>query len=1007
MWLLLAPFDHKDDDSLDQKYKLLKTGTTYTLTRDEKAPAGSLKIKSKQLSKDHGKYKVGQHSEDDVTKLDVVPTLKLSNSRDVKPITVKRSGQSIEVHHTADIALQSGDVLVIGQGRKTITASWERIVLFWRPSSKELSPATKICASIGMKLSFTFVDIITHHVTPTLDLSDACIASLLVGAAHVTKAWIDRVFELAQLPPENGGLDDTFILPDPSDFAPPFSEEHAPWARSALWKDDDARETIFDGLRFLIVTDGEPIEQFGTNIVKCGGGYDTFNVRDGLDRWDRTIAASRKRAGKAKGGMHSSLVVVVDEDDIKTALAREWDDFVSSLHSEGLHYVSAAAVRLAILDKKVKKLDCFYDAAADSQFIPGTIADEPSQLALSSQPGDAGAPARRRAPRRGTTPAESQLTEPSPAEESQPARRGTKRTRAASVAPDPEEPEPKRPTRRSSRAPSAAPEPAPPVVAPTPAPVEEEEEDIFAPPKFPLRNRRTRAAAASLITGLEGDPSIIASQSQTQDTQPPARDEEPDFAPRKRRAATATQSRGFSLKIGDDDDDEEQSASQAAQPALKKYRALFEGTEDPSSMSGGETSFADFSRSNATSQTQARSGARANTQLSAVMELDEDSQQVSRELPLTAGTSTAGSLSGVGTKRRRDNDGDVEMAEQPPAAKKRKDTQTSVSSAKITTKETATTTTKTGAVGGVMSAPDKNDKVLTALASLKRGKRTEDAFDREFNALRISKPESEAERRAREEDEFFAHFDFDEGLRGKKCIEVCEYVLPERQQSAEREMGASAERSAGGRGPLGVWKPQWEGVPNFKKFKKVVRGAVVSTVQDHNDAAPRVELVCAEEDKDYGMGNAYWSRPSGGSQSQSQSQSQQMDDSFTVSQQRAKLRMPDFDVSDSEDAPPPPKTKARGGRSQASQAAPKKAAPKKATPLFIDDDSEEEDTPTMDGDYDAPSTLAETITQSGRGTARGRGTLTQSKFKKPITIVDSDSDDGMTFKSFKRQARKR
>lgn len=48
--------------------KLLKTGTVYPLTRDEHAPAGHLKLKSKQVSKDHAKYKVGQHSADDVVR---------------------------------------------------------------------------------------------------------------------------------------------------------------------------------------------------------------------------------------------------------------------------------------------------------------------------------------------------------------------------------------------------------------------------------------------------------------------------------------------------------------------------------------------------------------------------------------------------------------------------------------------------------------------------------------------------------------------------------------------------------------------------------------------------------------------------------------------------------------------------------------------------------------------------------------------------------------------------
>lgn len=858
------------------------------------------------------------------TKLDQVPALKLSNTRDKRPLVIKRDGEDLEIHNTADMTLKPGDYLIIGSGRRTITcvppsrahstrlltrssALWQRIVLFWRPSSKELAPATKICASIGaphsllmlllltvpligIKLSLNFVDIITHHVIPTRDLKDDCLASLLAGAAHVTKHWVDRVFELAQLPPESNGLDHTFLLPDTSDYAPPFADESAAWAQPRLWKEDPARETLFEGLRFLIVSDGSMIEQFGANVVKCGGSYDAFSVRDGLDRWDRTIANSLKRAGKPKGNMHAALVVIVDEEDIKPALTRRWDAFVASLHTyahrvvpfsaelsprrAGLKYTSSAAVRLAILDRKVKELDCFHDpdTAADSQFIPGTIAEEPSQLAPSTQSTDAPA-LRRRAPRGATTPAESQATEP-PAEQMQPvpaARRGTKRTRAESAAPEPEpepeEPQPKRVSRRT-RAGSAAPEPAPAPPPPPPEPAAEEEEDIFAPPKRPLRTRRTKP---TLLTGLDGDPSVVEA---TQPDPPPARaaapvpenENEPVFRPLlslKRRAAGRTQSRGggFSLRIGDDDEEEDSSQAAADEPPLKKFRALFEGTEDPSTSAGasGHASFAVTQTQPPTTQSQSQrplapsvGTSKGTTQLSAVMELDEDGAEVSRELPLTAGTSA------TGTKRRRDEDGDVEMADAmpPPAAKKRKETQTQASQAAVALSEKdkkGGAKGKTGAVGGVLSAADKNDKVLTALASLKKGKRTEDNFDREFNALRISKPESDHERRAREEDEFFAHFDFEEGLRGKKCIEVREYVLPERQRADGPEREAS---TGAGRGPLGMWKPAWEGAPNYKKFKKVVGGA--ATAEARNSGGGRVELVCPEE-KDFGMGSSAYS----------------------------------------------------------------------------------------------------------------------------------------------------
>ncbi|EJD38144.1 hypothetical protein AURDEDRAFT_187815 [Auricularia subglabra TFB-10046 SS5] len=1022
MWLLKGPFDTKEEAASESKFKLLKAGVPYTLTRVENHPAPCLRVNSKSVSKDHAKIQVVKHSEDDVTRPDVVPVLKITNRRDTKAITIRRSGEDLQLQGMTDMALHSGDFVVLG--RKGITPVWQPAVLFWKPSSKELSPATKICASIGMKLSLTFAPVITHHVTANMELADTHIAALLAGAAPVTKAWIDRVFELAQFPTD--GLEDTFLLPDPADYRPPFQTADAPWAQDASWRTDDnaEREDLLDGTRFLIVSDGPASPMFCENIARCGGGYDVLDVRDaGPDaaaKWNKTIAASKKRAGASKGVLHSALVVAIDEENIKPALTRAWGSLVACLHEAGLKYISSDMVRIAILDRKLKELDCFYDPAVapepepeqEDAYIAGTLDEEPSQLAPSTL---STAPSARQktALKRGAAPAVDEQN----LEANVPKRVPRRTLRSASQQPEPEPAPPPPPpvAKRRAGGGSAAPEPPPqpvPEPEPEPAPPVEEEEDIFAPPKRALRSRRTRLASREL--DADGDTSIATTvPSQSQDTQleldaaPPR----PPPRPSKRRAG------GFSLKIGDDDDDESIPASTGEEPPLKKFKALFEGTEEGWSSKENE-SFVDLlnssssqsqsqPQSQAGTQSRSKSQSQAKTQtlrngrsqgLTALMEVDEEVSQVSRELPVT-GTTASSTATASTAKRKRDND--VEMGESQPSSKRRKDTATVPEESQAASSlngVVAKGTGKTGAVGGVLRAPDANEKVLTALASLKRGKRTEDAFDREFNALRIARPESAGERAAREEDELFAHFDFDAELKGKRCFEVREYVLPERtaNRAARREEAAGGSR----RGPLGEWRPQWEGAPDFKKFRKVVAGLGRLDLNERSSSPAhagkaKIELVCPET-KDFGMGSAYWSNPS---TSQSQSRSQE-DQTFAATQQPRRF-LADFGASDSDEPKPVvPAPKARAGRSQASQPAKKASqAAKKKTPLFIDDDDDEVG---MEVDQDAPSTLAATLTQ-GRGAARSAAASSRSR--KPV-VEESDSDDGMTFRRKKTSSRR-
>lgn len=105
------------------------------------------------------------------------------------------------------------------------------------------------------------------------------------------------------------------------------------------------------------------------------------------------------------------------------------------------------------------------------------------------------------------------------------------------------------------------------------------------------------------------------------------------------------------------------------------------------------------------------------------------------------------------------------------------------------------------ATGG---AVDKDEAFLTAVASKKRGKKTEDEFDREFNKLRISKPDLQ-----REDDqqawEVLGDFDDIPNIRGNFMVVMDLDVF--RDSNSRRETATN--------------DAAFMNRPNFKKFKKV------------------------------------------------------------------------------------------------------------------------------------------------------------------------------------------
>lgn len=270
------------------------------------------------------------------------------------------------------------------------------------------------------------------------------------------------------------------------------------------------------------------------------------------------------------------------------------------------------------------------------------------------------------------------------------------------------------------------------------------------------------------------------------------------------------------------------------EPPLKKFKALFESTNPGGS--GVETfeimnsvpidSLSQMpmqSGSNGQSQTQTQTQTQTPSQLGMPPPAQGPPSRfgrptasvldVLREEEEEGTQSLLGATRGTKRTANGDGNGDVDMAQVDgggrPAAKKRAiENINAVEPSGSKPPSKSKTITSKNTPGAPVGKPDKDTAFLKAVASSKRGKKTEDEFDREFNKLKISRPvldEREDDQQA--EWKVLADFGDDEGLRGNFMTIV--------------EMEVFRNDRDGQAGPQRCRNPVWDGKPNFKKFKKV------------------------------------------------------------------------------------------------------------------------------------------------------------------------------------------
>ncbi|KAI8977855.1 hypothetical protein BD414DRAFT_539100 [Trametes punicea] len=902
---------------------------------------------------------------------------------------------------------------------------------------------------LGVHVVPTLHPDITHHLTPTFSLNPAIATSLISLATFVKPEWLAAVIESGRAEPEEfSPLERMFILPPTSKYRPTFAPALPPRLKKFdVWQPNEERVGIFRNHRFVFAGEkGAEVQSSLKELVKRGEGeYECFAVESGVERFRQVLAKGKARA--------LALVLVADRPAMVAAVGESvWKAFVEEARNFGVEFLAPEKVIEAVVYADISYVSSFTsteETALDSilpDVIPNSIEDEPTFPPPRSTDApiiEQGAP----------------ITKPEVLAE--PSRH-------------------KLPQRNASRASSRGPSPGPAFLVSEPAqPSDMSQEPPQDERTQPRRTLVRRAARPKTLVGLDDTSMDIEGHLQSERTseEPPAavaqsstRCTESVIPPTparpsrlKRRVGTQAQSVGSELFPPSVD----VMISDAQEPPHKKYKALFDESEPDKvaqmdldeyasqHIHGGESitqyepSMPPFATQKDTQRRSGRSigmrsGATGGLSLAALMEEEEESTLASRRTMQTQthtrgtkrksqaieieGDGDIGGEAPLRTRRRIEDEPGTEsplMAEQSQAQNKPLSqivTRVDMSQSQVHMKEKPSKKGTKGN-GAAPGEPDKDNAFLKAVASTKRGKKVEDTFDREFNNLRISKPDLEWENEY-EEWAVLDQFEDDVNLRGNFMVVV---ELPVYKETVIGD-GVRRDHLRRGEGRL-----EWQGRPDFKKFRRKTAG------ERHQP----VELV-VEEDADLGIGSQYWkgaSQAPPASQSHSHPNVQPDAESMTLrsTQRSSKSNRPVLTSEEDEGAKgstlsraaskPPNRRRSQASRSPTAK--PRSAHTSRDTatrlasqkqPLFIDSDieqasgneggdivvsggglgsgSELEDILGSDGE----DGLAATLRTSARGTQIPSSRSAGKRRPAPV-VIDDDSDDGATFKAFGTRTR--
>ncbi|EKM57885.1 uncharacterized protein PHACADRAFT_206756 [Phanerochaete carnosa HHB-10118-sp] len=951
MWTVVGPFDGEEDNKVDfKKTKLLRPGNSYVVSRK----VGPLVVKHKSISRKHLVFEVAECSEEDIEDPDHVPKLTLHNTGAQARKGLHIDGTDFVVNKDGSTVLKDGDTIVALHDI-VITAKWEKLACCYPPTVTDVK--AEDCARLAIPVVSKPHPSVNYHLTPTYTLTPAIATSLLNTATFVKPTWLtELIAHYAPLDTPDSGKD--YHVPSTSTHRPAFS----PALPSSLknhrsWEPNEARTSMLQGHRVLFV--GERGREAGEDykeLVKQGGGtYECCAVQGGRKALHDVLAKAQ--------GKGARITLVADATAMVAAVGQdEWDGIVEEVTGYGLRFISSDNLVQAVVHVDLAYIDCGASqnrATQSGSSIPDVV--------LNTHPEEPSAPP-------SLPPAGSAEAKPEPA---------------------PSPPQRKLVRRAATGQPSAEPEPSSSTTANT-TPALEAATNSGEPPqeeqpfklRRPLVRRTVTKANDNVIVGV-GDTSMAmdGTTSATNDAPKPVEDlllfRRPiNLKRRHGGAAPALQPPPLpppsQLIVERPSGDE---------PPHKKFRALFEESDPdriasqlPVAQIGTSGSAASGALS---SQTQTESAIRTQARARELASVPEE-EEVGAEASASSG------MREPQKRKARDEDEDVEMqdtddarpvkrrgasgepATAPPQASSSKPaaptifTNAANKPASSGQKPPSTGQKSHGAAAG---KPDTDEAFLKAVASTKRGKKHEDDFDREFNKLRISKPEVQ---RVDPEEQWKVLDDFgdDNDVRGNFMVVVEMDLI--RKDRREGRSGIVTDGSG---------RRDWEGRPNFKKFKK----------RAINERLRPIELILSNEDDMLGFKD----EPDDNAPSFPRSESQRRLKNDPLSPV-SKLQRPRRQLRDSDSEVPPPKA-----------FRPKASRPQKKSTLFVESDPEDEDEAAVPADKDAsqrddmgsdaeisPNSTIRTETQR-RSQQSGLG----SRRREPAP-ADDDSDNEMVFKGF-------
>ncbi|KAG6336418.1 hypothetical protein ID866_2661 [Astraeus odoratus] len=830
-----------------------------------------------------------------------IPKLEMYNAKE-KVMSIDRGGEAHIVNPSASYELRSGDKVNIVAG-VVVEVEWRRVACVLPPARNMPSISRESCASIGISLVPATHPLATHHITPKYEVTIPIVTSLLSAAQLVRAEWLQEYIHLGTTGDDGNAFkltafEQTFIPPLESKYRPVFSPALPSSLKSfKFWEPSEERLNFLKGYRIVLLAgkDADLDRDTRELAVRGGGEYDGYPMTSGHAKWRQMLAKAKRK--KEEVGIN--VVIVSNEQVIQgTVGSDKWQEMVADAQSMSIPIITTETLLDAVVGIDISIIHRTpasqalmpRNSSPLPDFIPNTHPDEPSLP-----------------------------TAPVLREEAMEVNNETRPRRTTEERDIPMQVRPTSP-------PAGAVE----MVAPAP----------------PRRKLLRRPKPVSTTSGHENSISPPLQLSDNRgSTVPPA---PPTSRPKLKRRTVP--------QAPVTDPPSETTVDQ--EPPLKKFKALFDASDPDKMTADGANSVtaaydsivgvATGITQDAGSPTQRESSdARlaAPKTLDMVVEEEEESAQpgppMSKSLPLPPPPNQL-AISKTGKLRK---------ATPVPEEARGRDTINRVEEHQASEEDNQTLPQpkKTSSTRQV----DTDQLFLTAVASRKRGKKGEDDFDREFNKLRISKPDIHRE----QEEDWAVLGDFDDDVRNIRGnfmvvmdMDVYRNVHP-RQTTPSPQM--------------------YDGKPNFKKFKKT------RTLSSRT----AVELVVKTED-DYGVGSGYWR------DSTAPKDYTDLPPSNSGTQKRRPRTVLESDEEEDDNTFASKKTKKQP---------PKRDAKTKATPLFLESDEE-----SSQGRRSQKNTAYQTALEDSDLVQ----TPARSSKRRHI-IADDDSDEDTAFKGFGKKRRVR